>query len=75
MVTLACMVLQNICISTKLIPFQEKLDFTVDPSTQEKWDREEIRKLLQMKKGRISKDSYVEAVKVRDAHRKKLENF
>ena len=45
---------------------------SVDPSTQEKKDREEIRKLLQMTDCRSSKDTSAEAVKVRDALCEKL---
>ena len=64
-VTMACMVLHNICIDQG-DSISRKPDLTVDPSTQEKRDRKEIRKLLQMTECRSSKDSG-EAVKVRDA--------
>ena len=61
-VTLACMVLHNICIE-RGDSIARKLDLSVDPSTQEKRDREEIRKLLQMTDCRSSKDTSDEAVK------------
>ena len=64
-ITLACMVLHNICIDQG-DSISRKLDLTVDPSTQEKRDRKEMRKLLQMTECRSSKYSG-EAVKVRDA--------
>ena len=70
-VTLACMVLHNICIE-RGDSIARKLDLLVDPSTQEKRDREEIRKLLQMTDCRSSKDTSAEAVKVRDALCEKL---
>ena len=46
--TLACVVLHNICIN-RGDSISKKLDLTVDPNTQEKRPREEIRKLLQMR--------------------------
>lgn len=70
-VTLTCMVLRNICIE-RGDSIARKLDLSVDPSTQEKRDREEIRKLLQMTDCRSSKDTSDEAVKVRDALSEKL---
>ena len=59
------MVLHNICIE-RGDSISRKLDLSVDPTTQEKRDREEIRKLLQMTDCRSSKDTSDEAVKVRD---------
>ncbi|CAH3044816.1 unnamed protein product, partial [Pocillopora meandrina] len=56
-------------IATKDLEFSassNKLDLTVDPSTQEKEDCEEIRKLLS------SKENSGEAVKMRDIPCKKL---
>ena len=45
--TLACIALHNICITTKdSLPAQ--LDLSIDPFTQKKRSREEIRDLLQM---------------------------
>ena len=70
-VTLACMVLHNICIE-RGDSISRKLDLSVDPTTQEKRDREEIRKLLQMTDRRSSKDTSDEAVKVRDVLCEKL---
>lgn len=70
-VTLACMVLHNICIAQG-DSISKKLDLTVDPSTQEKRDREEIRKFLEMTECRSSKDNSGEAVEARDALYKKL---
>ena len=55
-VTLACMVLHNICIE-RGDSISRNLDLSVDPTTQEKRDREKIRKLLQMTDCRSSKDT------------------
>ena len=57
------MVLHNISIETGA-SIARKLDLSVDPSTQEKRDREEIKKLLQMRDCRSSKDTSAEAVKL-----------
>ena len=62
-VTLAYMVLHNICID-RGDSIARKFDLSVDPSTQEKRDREEIRNLLQMTDCRSSKDTSAEAVKL-----------
>ena len=70
-VTFVCMVLHNICIDQG-DSISRKLDLTVDPSIQEKRDREEIKKLLQMTECRSSKDSSGEAMKVRDVLCEKL---
>lgn len=68
---LACMVLHNICLTRKdTIP--KKLDLSIDPSTNEKRDRETVRELLQMRACRKIKDSSVEAGKVRSALVEKL---
>ena len=58
-VTLACMVLHNIGIE-RSDSIARKLDLSEDPSTQEKRDREEIRKLSQMTDCRSFKDTSVE---------------
>ena len=65
------MVLHNIC-KQRGDSIARKLDLSVDPGTQEKRDREEIRKLLQMTNCKSSKDTSAEAVKVRDASGEKL---
>ena len=68
---LACMVLHNICLTQKdTIP--KKLDLSVDPSTNEKRDRETVRELLQMKACRKVKDTSKEAGKIRSALVEKL---
>ena len=65
------MVLHNIC-KQRGDSIARKLDLSVDPSTQEKRDREEIRKLLQTTDCRSSKDTSAEAVKVRHTLGEKL---
>ena len=53
---LACIVLHNICITTKCnLPVQ--LDLSIDPFTQKRRSREEIRDLLQMRSCPKKKDS------------------
>ena len=68
---LACMVLHNICLTQKdTIP--QKLDLSVDPSTNEKRDRATVRELLQMMACRKVKDTSKEAGKIRSALVEKL---
>ena len=49
-----------------------KLDLTLDPVTQEKRDREEIRKLLQMRECAPVRDVTAEAIRIRNAMCEKL---
>jgi hypothetical protein len=70
-VNLACMVLHNICIDQG-DSLARKLDLTVDPNTQQKRNCEEIRKLLQMRECKSTKEGSSEAVKVRNALCEKL---
>ena len=68
---LACMVLHNICITRKdNIP--KTLDLSIDPSTNEKRNRETVRELLQMTACRKVRDTSVEAGKNRNALVEKL---
>ena len=69
--TLACVVLHNTCIN-RGDSISKKLDLTVDPNSQEKRPREEIRKLLQMRDCSNARDTSTEAKKVRDALCRKL---
>ena len=69
--TLACLVLHNVCIDQG-DTISRKLDLTIDPNTQERRPREEIRKLLHMTNCSAVKDSSSEAQKVREALCKKL---
>ena len=69
--TLACVVLHNTCIN-RGDSISKKLDLTVDPNSQEKRPREEIRKLLQMWDCSNARDTSTEAKKVRDALCRKL---
>ncbi|XP_044165792.1 protein ANTAGONIST OF LIKE HETEROCHROMATIN PROTEIN 1-like [Acropora millepora] len=69
--TLACLILHNVCIDRgDAIP--KKLDLTLDPNTQARRPREEVRKLLQMTTCSTVKDTSSEAQKVRNALCKKL---
>ena len=63
--TLACMVLHNICIMPG-DAISRKLDLSVDVSGGKR-DREELRKLLQMRDCPSLKDASHEAARVRDA--------
>ena len=61
---LACIVLHNICITTKdSLPAQ--LDLSIEPFTQKKRSREEIRDLLQMRNCPKRKDSSRKAGAIR----------
>jgi len=66
MATLACMVLHNVCIE-KGDSLSKKLDLTVDPQTQRRRNRDDVRQLLQMREFQKVKDSSSEANKVRNA--------
>ena len=67
--TLACMVLHNICIARDAII--KKLDLSLDANGRKR-NREEIRKLLQMRNCSRIRDVSVEANKVRNALCEKL---
>ena len=62
---LACIVLYNICIE-KGETLSKKLDPTVDPVTNERRDRDTIRKLLQMRSCEKVKDTAAEAERIRN---------
>ena len=68
--TLACMVLHNICIA-RGDAIIKKLDLSLDANGQKR-NREEIRKLLQMRNCSRIRDVSVEANKVRNALCEKL---
>ena len=70
-VTLACMVLHNVCIARgDTIP--KNLDLSIDPNTNEKRNSEIVRELLQMRECRKVKDTSKKAEKIRDALAEKL---
>ena len=69
--TLACLIPHNVCIDQG-DSISKKLDLTIDPNTQERRPREEIRKLLHMTNYSAVKDTSSEAQKVREALCKKL---
>ena len=62
---LACIVLHNICIE-KGETLSKKLDPAVDPVTNERRDRDTIRKLLQMRSCEKVKDTAAEAERIRN---------
>ena len=68
--TLACMVLHNICIA-RGDAISKKLDLSLDANGQKR-NREEIRKLLQMRNCSSIRDVSLEANKVRNALCEKL---
>ena len=70
-ITLACVVLHNICI-TQGDSISRKLDLSITPQDQEKRDREEIRKILQMRECKPITDTTNEATKVRNVLCQKL---
>ena len=69
--THACLILHNVCID-RGDAISKKLDLTLDPNTQARRPREEVRKLLQMTTCSTVKDTSSEAQKVRNALCKKL---
>lgn len=64
--TLACVVLHNVCIE-KGDAMSKKLHLSVDPLTQERRSRTEIRQLLQMRDCAKIKNTSAEAQKIQDA--------
>ena len=63
--TLACMVLQNVCLlQADSIP--RKLDLSFGPDGKEKGDRDEIRRLLLMRECKSVHEVSGEATRVRD---------
>ena len=62
---LACIVLHNTCIQCNE-PFPPQLDLTVDPATNERRDRDTVRKLLDMHECATVKDSNIKAGKIRN---------
>lgn len=71
LVTLACMVLHNVCIARK-DTVTTKCDLSIDPKTNGKRDRETVRELLDMTSCQKVKDTSSEAGKIRDALADKL---
>ena len=73
LVTLACIVLHNVCIeASDNIPVD--LDLTVDPNSHERRNRERIRELLNMRQCTRVPDNSRQAKIIRDALRKKFRN-
>ena len=71
LVTLACIVLHNVCIeASDNIPVD--LDLTVDPNSHERRNRERIRELLNMRQCTRVPDNSRQAKIIRDALRKKF---
>ena len=68
---LACMVLHNVCIMQG-DAISKKLDLTIDPVSNEKRDREEVRKLLQMRECKSIHDNSKEANGIRNSLTVKL---
>ena len=64
--TLACMVLHNICID-RGDTMCKQLDLTLDPLTNERRDRDTIRKLLKMRSCPKTRDSCGQASNIRDS--------
>lgn len=64
--TLACMVLHNICID-RGDTMCKQLGLTLDPLTNERRDRDTIRKLLKMKSCPKTRDSCGQASNIRDS--------
>ena len=69
--TLACMVLHNLCID-RGDTISKKLNFTVDPVTNQRRDRQQICELLQMTSCEKIRDSSHQANVIRDALAAKL---
>ena len=66
MVTLACIVLHNICIERE-DTISRKLDLTFDPLTNNRRDRDEIRRLLLMRNCQRVNDTSYQASCIRNA--------
>ena len=64
-VTMACIVLHNICINDG-DSMSRKMDLTIDPATGERRDREVIRNLLQMVRSPPVRDSCHQATLIRN---------
>ena len=73
MVTLACIVLHNMCIEYGHA-MSTKCDLSIDPMTNEKRDRETVRSLLQIRSCRELRDTSAEGSKNRIALTWKLHN-
>ena len=69
--TLACMVLHNICIDRGKT-LSKQLDLTLDPVTNQRRDRNQVRELLQMTSCESIRDSIKLANAIRDALADKL---
>ena len=65
------MVLHNVCIMQG-DAISKKLDLTIDPVSNEKRDREEVRKLLQMRECKSIHDNSKEANGIRNSLTVKL---
>lgn len=65
-VTLACIVLHNICIE-RGDTISRKLDLTFDPLTNNRRDRDEIRRLLLMRNCQRVNDNSYQASRIRNA--------
>ena len=70
-VTMACIVLHNICID-RGDSLSRKMDLTIDPATGERRDREVIRNLLQMTQGSPVRDTCHQATSIRNCLSEKL---
>lgn len=69
--TLACMVLHNICID-RGETLSKQLDLTLDPVTNQRRDRNQVRELLQMTSCERMRDPSKQANAIRDALADKL---
>lgn len=72
-ITLACVVLHNICIEHRE-PFPANLDLTTDPTSLERRDREAVRDLLNMRHCSKVQQTSVQACKIQAALKQKLWN-
>lgn len=70
-VTLACVILHNICIEHDE-PFPQQPDIAADPATLERRDRQVVRDMLDMRKCEKVKDTSINAGKIRAALKEKL---
>ena len=65
------MVLHNVCIMQG-DTISKKLDLTIDPASNEKREREEVKKLLQMRECKCIHDNSKEASAIRNSLTVKL---
>ena len=68
---LACVILHNICIDMG-DTISKKLDISIDPATNQRRDRKQLRELIEMRACKSTRESCPGAAKIRDCLADKL---